>query len=203
MRTLHIANDQPLSLSLAFPLPLSSVPLSNHLSLSPTFSPSPSLHFHPPSMSRTLSISPFLPPPSLSLQVLRIYLCLALHGHTTTAMHDIEYPPRRRRRASPASLTLFPFYASNLPNRFDSQLDQILGWKLLTTFRVIFVMGGPASGKGTICAEVVKRSNSVHVSSGDLLRAEVQQQTPLGLQVRGLFRPAADDFSPIRSDHPV
>lgn len=61
--------------------------------------------------------------------------------------------------------------------------NTILGWKLLTTFRVIFVMGGPASGKGTICAEVVKRSNSVHVSSGDLLRAEVQQQTPLGLQV--------------------
>eukprot|EP00904_Undaria_pinnatifida_P000824 jgi/Undpi1/10742/HiC_scaffold_29.g13190.m1 len=61
--------------------------------------------------------------------------------------------------------------------------NTILGWKLLTTFRVIFVMGGPASGKGTICAEVVKRSNSVHVSCGDLLRAEVQQKTPLGLQV--------------------
>ncbi|CAN0351130.1 unnamed protein product, partial [Scytosiphon promiscuus] len=44
-------------------------------------------------------------------------------------------------------------------------------------------MGGPASGKGTICAEVVKRSNAVHVSSGDLLRAEVQRRTPLGLQV--------------------
>ncbi|CAM9432011.1 unnamed protein product [Ectocarpus sp. 6 AP-2014] len=58
----------------------------------------------------------------------------------------------------------------------------ILGWKLLTTFRVIFVMGGPASGKGTICAEVVKRANAVHVSSGDLLRDEVQRQTPLGLQ---------------------
>lgn len=44
-------------------------------------------------------------------------------------------------------------------------------------------MGGPASGKGTICAEVVKRSNAVHVSSGDLLREEVQRRTPLGLQV--------------------
>lgn len=44
-------------------------------------------------------------------------------------------------------------------------------------------MGGPASGKGTICAEVVKRSNAVHVSCGDLLREEVQRRTPLGLQV--------------------
>lgn len=44
------------------------------------------------------------------------------------------------------------------------------------------MMGGPASGKGTICAEVVKRSNSVHVSSGDLLREEVQRRTPLGAQ---------------------
>lgn len=61
---------------------------------------------------------------------------------------------------------------------------QVFGWKLLTTFRVIFVMGGPACGKGTVCAEVMKRSNSVHVSSGDLLRTEVQRKTPLGLQVR-------------------
>lgn len=64
-----------------------------------------------------------------------------------------------------------------------ARVFQILGWKLLTTFRVIFVMGGPASGKGTICAEVVKRSNAVHVSCGDLLREEVQRRTPLGLQV--------------------
>ena len=62
------------------------------------------------------------------------------------------------------------------------KIKQIIGWKLLTTYRVIFVMGGPASGKGTICAEVVKRSNSVHVSSGDLLREEVQRRTPLGAQ---------------------
>lgn len=62
--------------------------------------------------------------------------------------------------------------------------EQTVGWKLLTTFRVIFVMGGPASGKGTVCTEVVKRSNSVHVSSGDLLRREVQRRTPLGLQVK-------------------
>ncbi|CAM9651387.1 unnamed protein product [Ascophyllum nodosum] len=64
----------------------------------------------------------------------------------------------------------------------------ILGWRLLTTFRVIFVMGGPASGKGTICAEVVKRSNSVHVSCGDLLRQEVQWGTPLGQQVAEKMR---------------
>ncbi|CAN0104048.1 unnamed protein product, partial [Sphacelaria rigidula] len=65
---------------------------------------------------------------------------------------------------------------------------QILGWKLLTTFRVIFVMGGPASGKGTVCAEVVKRSNAVHVSSGDLLRREVLRKTPLGMQARRNYR---------------
>ncbi len=70
--------------------------------------------------------------------------------------------------------------------------SQILGWKLLTTFRVIFVMGGPASGKGTICAEVVKRANAVHVSCGDLLREEVQRKTPLGLQVCALC--GTEDF---------
>jgi adenylate kinase len=59
-----------------------------------------------------------------------------------------------------------------------------MGWKLLTAYRVIMVVGGPASGKGTVCEKVASKTNSVHVSSGDLLRHEVQMQTPLGLQVQ-------------------
>lgn len=37
---------------------------------------------------------------------------------------------------------------------------------------VIFVLGGPGAGKGTQCAKLVKEKGFVHLSAGDLLRAE-------------------------------
>ena len=39
-------------------------------------------------------------------------------------------------------------------------------------FRVVFVLGGPGSGKGTMCAKIVDKYGWVHLSAGDLLRAE-------------------------------
>ena len=38
--------------------------------------------------------------------------------------------------------------------------------------RVYFVLGGPGVGKGTQCAKLVQQYNFVHLSAGDLLRAE-------------------------------
>ena len=37
---------------------------------------------------------------------------------------------------------------------------------------VVFVLGGPGAGKGTQCAKIVKQFGFVHLSAGDLLRAE-------------------------------
>ncbi len=37
---------------------------------------------------------------------------------------------------------------------------------------VVFVLGGPGSGKGTNCARIVDDFGYVHLSAGDLLRAE-------------------------------
>lgn len=39
-------------------------------------------------------------------------------------------------------------------------------------FRVVFVLGGPGSGKGTMCARIVDKYGWVHLSAGELLRAE-------------------------------
>lgn len=41
---------------------------------------------------------------------------------------------------------------------------------------VIFVLGGPGSGKGTQCAKLVKDHGFIHLSAGDLLRAEQQRK---------------------------
>ncbi|PWN40088.1 putative URA6-uridine-monophosphate kinase [Ceraceosorus guamensis] len=40
---------------------------------------------------------------------------------------------------------------------------------------VIFVLGGPGAGKGTQCARLVNDFGFVHLSAGDLLRAEQQR----------------------------
>eukprot|EP01028_Stygiella_incarcerata_P003681 TRINITY_DN1767_c0_g1_i1.p1 TRINITY_DN1767_c0_g1~~TRINITY_DN1767_c0_g1_i1.p1 ORF type:complete len:240 (+),score=67.15 TRINITY_DN1767_c0_g1_i1:126-845(+) len=37
---------------------------------------------------------------------------------------------------------------------------------------VVFVLGGPGSGKGTVCARLVEEMHFVHLSAGDLLREE-------------------------------
>ena len=38
--------------------------------------------------------------------------------------------------------------------------------------KVIFVMGGPGSGKGTQCDKIVDEYGVKHLSTGDLLREE-------------------------------
>lgn len=38
--------------------------------------------------------------------------------------------------------------------------------------KVLFVLGGPGAGKGTQCARIVQNYGYVHLSAGDLLRAE-------------------------------
>jgi UMP-CMP kinase len=43
---------------------------------------------------------------------------------------------------------------------------------LVTGTQVVFVLGGPGSGKGTQCASIVRQYGYVHLSAGDLLREE-------------------------------
>ncbi|GAA5948614.1 hypothetical protein JCM3765_004944 [Sporobolomyces pararoseus] len=50
---------------------------------------------------------------------------------------------------------------------------------------VIFVLGGPGAGKGTQCARLVQDHQFVHLSAGDLLRAE---QTREGSQYGELIK---------------
>ncbi len=43
--------------------------------------------------------------------------------------------------------------------------------------RIILVVGGPGSGKGVLCERLAKECGVVHLSSGELLRDEIEQQT--------------------------
>jgi UMP-CMP kinase len=45
---------------------------------------------------------------------------------------------------------------------------------------VVFVLGGPGSGKGTQCSNIVEHYGYEHLSAGDLLRAEMKSGSSNG-----------------------
>lgn len=52
----------------------------------------------------------------------------------------------------------------------------------LKMFRSV-ILGAPASGKGTISSRIVTNFNLEHISSGDKLRLNIKNQTPIGKEV--------------------
>ena len=45
--------------------------------------------------------------------------------------------------------------------------------KAIGSPKIIFVLGGPASGKGTQCEKMVEEFGYTHISTGDLMRLEM------------------------------
>lgn len=48
----------------------------------------------------------------------------------------------------------------------------------------IVLLGAPGAGKGTQAAKIVETYGYPHISTGDILRASVEKQTPLGLEAK-------------------
>jgi adenylate kinase len=48
----------------------------------------------------------------------------------------------------------------------------------------LIILGPPAGGKGTCCEVIKQQYNVVHLSTGDILRENIKNQTPLGLKVK-------------------
>ncbi|CAF0891757.1 unnamed protein product [Brachionus calyciflorus] len=60
--------------------------------------------------------------------------------------------------------------------------------KLLKEKKIIFVVGGPGSGKGTQCEKMKDKYGLTHISSGDLLRDEVNKGTERGKMLNELMK---------------
>jgi len=48
----------------------------------------------------------------------------------------------------------------------------------------LILLGAPGSGKGTIAAELTKNYGILHISTGDIFRANMKEQTPLGQEAK-------------------
>lgn len=53
---------------------------------------------------------------------------------------------------------------------------------------IIWILGGPGSGKGTQCARIVEKYGFSHFSTGDLLRAEVASGTDKGKELADIMK---------------
>ncbi len=51
----------------------------------------------------------------------------------------------------------------------------------------LIMLGAPGSGKGTMATKLVDELGLVHISTGDLLRHEVQEETELGLSIKDIM----------------
>src|ERR1700722_5940357 len=51
----------------------------------------------------------------------------------------------------------------------------------------IILFGPPGAGKGTQSSKLIEKYNLVHLSTGDILRAEVAAQTTLGKEAKTLM----------------
>ncbi len=58
--------------------------------------------------------------------------------------------------------------------------------KALNMFNII-LFGPPGSGKGTQSEKLIDRYGFKHLSTGDLLRSEIANKTPLGLEAKSLM----------------
>ncbi|EOD36608.1 hypothetical protein EMIHUDRAFT_429140 [Emiliania huxleyi CCMP1516] len=93
--------------------------------------------------------------------------------------------PASAKRVDELTLRVPPRLAADFEAWLPSYVKQLvelpgfLGAKLLSAATpadeapaVVFVLGGPGAGKGTQCARIVEKHGYVHLSAGDLLRAE-------------------------------
>lgn len=69
-------------------------------------------------------------------------------------------------------------------HEFLMAADHILGG---APANVVLVVGGPGSGKGLLCQRLAEHCGCVHLSSGELLRSEVEKGTPLGKEVEAIM----------------
>ncbi|OEL15792.1 UMP-CMP kinase 1 [Dichanthelium oligosanthes] len=59
---------------------------------------------------------------------------------------------------------------------------------------LVFVLGGPGSGKGTQCSKIVKHFGFTHLSAGDLLRKLVPSELIVKLLLKAMLQSGNDKF---------
>ena len=86
-----------------------------------------------------------------------------------------NYSFQRNGMLSPLKADTFSFSGKVQAERKEPQLKEK---------KIYIFLGPPASGKGTQAVKLAKKLGIAHISTGDLLREEVKNETKLGLEAR-------------------
>jgi len=78
--------------------------------------------------------------------------------------------------------------AERSPDQIFKDVADRLDRLILESCKVLFVVGGPGCGKGTQCERLAAKYNLTHLSSGDLLRAEVASGSPMGQELDAMMK---------------
>ncbi|KAK1326385.1 UMP-CMP kinase [Acorus calamus] len=70
----------------------------------------------------------------------------------------------------------------------DVLFDFLYGARFVVTNGKNLQTGGPGSGKGTQCANIVKYFGFTHLSAGDLLRAEIKSGSENGTMIQNMIK---------------
>jgi len=117
--------------------------------------------------------------PTRALLVLH---CLAQCHRTEQLSPKLISQPSRTQRALMVSVTPSMHSSVRRASPADADADADAAQTA-----VYFVMGGPGSGKGTQCAKLVEQFGFVHLSAGDLLRAEVRSGSAQGREIASII----------------
>ncbi|XP_042407540.1 UMP-CMP kinase 3-like isoform X2 [Zingiber officinale] len=98
-----------------------------------------------------------------------------------------------RRNASESKISLSHFAIQNIALMETTMNSSTIqdgngafpGDKKIT---VVFVLGGPGSGKGTQCSKIVENFGFTHLSAGDLLRAEIKSGSENGTMISNMIK---------------
>jgi len=86
-----------------------------------------------------------------------------------------------------------PLFLSLVEGLYPSELSCKY---LLADSKIIFVLGGPASGKGTQCEKIISEFGYTHISTGDLFREEMKSGSKIGDRIKGII--AKGDLVPFQ-----
>ncbi|KAF6143696.1 hypothetical protein GIB67_021706, partial [Kingdonia uniflora] len=126
---------------------------------------------------------------ALFLEMVSLHSSTAIHSKNT-AFFSTSSSHSRLSSFSPNSFTCSVSLRYNFPQCISSRPHSSMRNPKSKGLRVscdagreplrVMISGAPASGKGTQCEMIVEKFGLVHISTGDLLRAEVSAGTEIG-----------------------
>eukprot|EP00884_Botryococcus_braunii_P019931 jgi/Botrbrau1/6621/Bobra.104_2s0008.1 len=103
--------------------------------------------------------------------------------------HQPETDPNGQKTFSPAVEAQSAVLQTAVKKEEDSlpPAERVFG-DVPADATILFVLGGPGSGKGTQCNKLVEKFSYCHLSAGDLLRDEVKKGSELGQTLEALMK---------------